>query len=744
MGNIKHLFELLKNHKWDQFENELNNKTTYDLNIKNENGSYLIDYIIMLNKPKLIPIIINKGARIDVVDNEGRSLLYAPIKYDYVEIVETLLLHDNKNIGISILDLQDNNGRIGVHYAIISKNIKIMKLLLESGSNIDIQDSKGNSSLHLSLYTRDIDICKIILSKNPKINMRTFTGETALHIACTLQLYEQSKMLLENGIDINILEKDHEYSVLHYSVTLNDTKLTGLFLDYNINPNVQDYFGNTVLHYCVTDDRLEEFEYIISKTNSRKKSHNILNVNLFNLDGKFPLHIALDTNKSKKYIDLLIENTKINFQDNNNNSCLNLLLKNGIWKDYISILKNKKLNILVNDSDNKRPIDYLNKKDYDDFMNILTKSYFNRLTVKKNKIWKHEWENICKKADKCTQSDVQSLKKYGNNNDFNGKSPIDICEKIIKNNLINQINANKDQCNFSYPVKESYICIRVPTSTKTEFCTFTGSILDILTGLIYILNTHKNVNSVLTSDFIKNPHLRQFYNSQNINVSENEFLNFEIIWAYKSLFFPMGFWNLLKFRSNKKKKRFFVIPLGIEDDGKSHSNYIIYDQILQEVERFEPNGAYPPFQFDYDSSLLDVLLENKFKQYNPTIKYFPPASFLPKIGFQLFDLKEGKFGYLSDPKGFCAVWSIWYTELRLTHPKISRDKLIYKITDQIRKSKTSYRTIIRNYSQNITKYRDIFLSKAKISINQWVNNEYTQQQQELLLHFIKQKITALV
>ena len=142
----------------------------------------------------------------------------------------------------------------------------------------------------------------------------------------------------------------------------------------------------------------------------------------------------------------------------------------------------------------------------------------------------------------------------------------------------------------------------------------------------------------------------------------------------------------------------------MELDIGSHANYLIYDHDYNEIERFEPNGSNAAHKFDYDSNMLDSVLAKIFEG----IKYVKPKDFIPKIGFQYFDSLEMNRSKVGDPNGFCALWSIWYTEMRLKYYDISRKTLVRKILRLIREQNFSFKNIIRNYSANIIKTRDSY------------------------------------
>ena len=110
---------------------------------------------------------------------------------------------------------------------------------------------------------------------------------------------------------------------------------------------------------------------------------------------------------------------------------------------------------------------------------------------------------------------------------------------------------------------------------------------------------------------------------------------------------------------------------------------------------------------------------------------------MPKIGLQSFDIYEDKKFGIGNPLGFCALWSIWYTEMRLKYPNIERKSLIKKIIKDARMNDISFRSIIRNYSVNITSIRDKLLKSSGITINDWHNDQFTETQYKEILSKIK-------
>ena len=737
------LFTLVKNQKWDEFVKNLDKlDDQFDVNIRDDSLNYLLTYSIIFNQPHIVKMLLDRHAKIDMIDSEGFSVLYIPIKYRFDEILNILLKYDEETIGISILDIKDKTDKIALHYAIIMKNEYAVKVLLENGSNANMKETTyGYNALHLGVKSRNYNICKEIVKYIDNMNDKCNTGESALHIACNFQLYEIVELLIQNKININIQDFNNEISALHYCVHLNNKNLINLLLKNNADINVQDSFGNTPVHYTISENNYEIFILLINSSNN-------VNLNLWNLNGEIALHILLKLkfDNVTDYLDILLEKSNLTLQDTDGNTCLHYLIMLGLWNEYTTILSKKRLNIIIKNIDGKMPVDLVKPKDYNDFINMVEESYYIRLQDQNNE-WMNTWENIC--SVNFNKVDKKMLQELGNN--VNEKNFKNTCKSIIHKKIIELINNAKNGTKLkctdqTFPMKKIKQCVDINAGTMVDIQTFTGNTLDVLIGLIYLLEKHGNtVCSTLTKNFTYNKQLCNFYRNLGIIVNNKcEFLNFEIIWLLQHLYLPENFFDSLKNCINKSPKsmKFIIIPLGIINKQNAHANYLIYDLRVNQISRFETHG-HSVSGMDYNALLLDEILKNKFKTFDENIKYITPDEYLPRIGFQLIESYEKNNKRIGDVQ-FCALWSIYFVDQQLTYEDIPREKLVKLLIENIRKSNISFRNLIRNYSKNITNIRDDILKRANIDINDWSNEQYTDKQIDSVMTELNNKVRKLI
>ena len=183
MKLIKQIFELFKNNKYTEIINIFETSYGLDYNIKDNNDMYMIHYSLISNNEKLINIILNANANIDILDKEGFSILYVPIKYNLLKIIN--LLVNNNNVGIPITEIKDKNGLIALNYAIEFKNFEIFKLILQYTKNINNIDNYSNNILLNIIFSKQYDILIEYLQRDDlNINLKNKYGMTALHEAC--------------------------------------------------------------------------------------------------------------------------------------------------------------------------------------------------------------------------------------------------------------------------------------------------------------------------------------------------------------------------------------------------------------------------------------------------------------------------------------------------------------------------------------------------------------------------------
>jgi len=721
------LFEYIKNHQYDKLIATIKSDIKYDLNEMDESGIYLIQYAVLFRQRDIVALLISKNCKLDILDSEGRSIFYIPIKFGYNEIVSILINFSNVVVGVPLLDMLDSYSNIPLHYAIIFNRFNIIREMLQVKSNINFKDNDGNSSLHLIIKSSKEDTTELIymmIEKNINLNQVNKNGENALHIAVDTNNLIIAKLLLKNGININTETLNDHLTPLLIATIHGNIKMCNLLLEYNPNINCQDIYGNSVLNHAILNKSKQLIELFSDK----------VDVNLTNISGNITINLFFENdipmNKLLDYkFDTILLKSRLNIQNNIGKTTWHYLVEKDIWEIYELILKEKKNKIFIQDIEGLAPYDIIIKnfpEKRDKFINLISESFFNY---------------ISRNLDESYSIKINSIEKIKKISDISKISPSE------KNEYMKEIKKLILEMKISLPEKKKTYCLNNVSFENIKFSSYTGISLDIIMGLIYISKKFNTIKTSLTIDFIDNPILENYYKSNGIQKGEfSDFLNFEIIWSFQKMFVPTTLKQIIiDFKADTQKK-FLVIPIGIELTNGAHANIILYNKETNEMERFEPYGMDFPPGFNYNPSGLDTNLRNLFMNYfenynQMEFKFFSPYNYQTKIGLQLLDTIEyNKEKNIGDPGGFCAAWSLWYIEMRISNINITRNDILHKLINYIRLKKISFRSVIRSFTKNITDIRDSYLDKSKIDINQWLNDNFTSVEWNILIDLIKKSL----
>lgn len=670
------IFNLIKKKNFSKLK-EIIKSTKEDLNNHDEHYNYLIHYIINLDLVDILEITLkNHNIRLDILDYDKRTILFVPIKYNYINCLELLLKYNKKNIGISILDIQDTNGLTALHYCILFNNIIGLKLLLENDADVYIKDNKGYNILQYCLLYNREEIFKYLLTIDINFDFYDNNNNTLLQLAIDQKRINLIDIIIKNTKNINNQNLTNNVTALHQSINLKDINIIKLLLNNEADLNIQDVYGNTPLFYVIYDELFTLIQLFISYPN--------IKYNITNLNGCTPLHILLynyEKIKNNIKIDKFIEETNLNIQDNNGNTCLHLLIYNKILDKYN--LCNKELNIFIKNANNISCFDLIKKNN--GYINIIIESYYNLLKLNNNNLI-IEWEKSCGKSNKVIE-----------------------CKKRIKNTIFNE--------HRSLP-QEKEIKLILDSGIFVKVCFYVGVSLDIISGLIFLKNKFekKGLNLILDYPLTINDNLKKI---ENFYLYENDFHNYEIFWFYQQIIYPTYFDEELS--KEIKHSKYIVISIGIMTLEIQHANILFYDVKNQTVERFEPHGDSGKF-LNYNNEKLDNILELKFKSFNSKIKYIRPKDYLPVMGLQRLEYNTSKLCLrIGDPNGFCGVWCIWWIYHKMLNLHIDSKTLVNKLINEIKLNNMSFKNLIRDFSKNITDIRDKLLSKYNLDINDFMN-----------------------
>jgi hypothetical protein len=180
----------------------------------------------------------------------------------------------------------------------------------------------------------------------------------------------------------------------------------------------------------------------------------------------------------------------------------------------------------------------------------------------------------------------------------------------------------------------------------------------------------------------------------------------------------------------KKGEKTIIIPLTYERGKGGHSNVLIYRKNTNELEHFEPHGGeYIGNEKIQNAAkkimlLFTNILNLGLKRENlPEVKYIEASQVCPYIrGLQTLETNSKLKKKKEEPMGYCAAWSMFFTELCFKNPELSSNQVLDNIYNYLTTkpyAEDYLKKVIRGYSgflvEKVNKYLEIFF-KPKITV----------------------------
>lgn len=152
-----------------------------------------------------ISLYLEEDGDINIVDNEGNTLLMKAVSFGYYDLADYILMN---NADVSMTNYNGENAFIlAADYPYIIN----LFLNIDNGDNnalnLDIADSKGKTALFYACEFGNLNSVKILIKSGSDINKRDIFGKTVLMYAVESENLEVIKYLIED-IEVDINEKD--------------------------------------------------------------------------------------------------------------------------------------------------------------------------------------------------------------------------------------------------------------------------------------------------------------------------------------------------------------------------------------------------------------------------------------------------------------------------------------------------------------------------------------------------------
>ncbi|KAJ3447990.1 ankyrin repeat protein [Anaeramoeba flamelloides] len=211
-----------------------------------------------------IKLLEKQGVPINTVDfYYGISPLHLAAQICNKEIVEYLIkkIHPDQAMF---------KNYTAVHIAARNGDLKCLKILTKYNANLE---AKANyTALLIATENEHEKIIKYLLNEECDLNCKTkYLGNSCLHIACKVGNKKIVKLLIEQGININEVNKKKE-SGLHIAIRENHWEIIEILLESNIDLTLVSKSGKLAIEIAISHQE-KKIQEMVSKYSQIKRIH---------------------------------------------------------------------------------------------------------------------------------------------------------------------------------------------------------------------------------------------------------------------------------------------------------------------------------------------------------------------------------------------------------------------------------------------------------------------------------------
>lgn len=180
---------------------------------KNKNKTGVAEMIELINEDGINAA--SKGELIigDVTHYANSTPLMIASSYNHYDIAKALI--DNG----ALVNLRAGDGFNALMEAVRTGNIEIAKLLIEHNSDINIKNKDGKNMIMIACEKGNEEMFNLLIENNADINEKSSWGASALIYASEKGNINIMQYLIDNGIDVNGKADDNGDTPLLWAVT---------------------------------------------------------------------------------------------------------------------------------------------------------------------------------------------------------------------------------------------------------------------------------------------------------------------------------------------------------------------------------------------------------------------------------------------------------------------------------------------------------------------------------------------
>lgn len=235
-----------------------------DLTIRDADGDTVLTMINEDTSSGSIKRVLRMGAKVDVVDNDGRSPLMWSIMWDNWDVFQYLMTLDAVRSNLNLL----SDTGTALQYACFEGNIRAAEALLEHGANIDLpREGYVGTPIMEAITRRHDDIVDLLLQKGAQLDRPAGSLYLPSFAACLRGSRDLVRLLLErNSVSAEVVDGFGRRPV--HLACYNSAEVLE-----ELNPPEEDFaatdhVGRVPLHYACLSGDIDLMKAVLERSKS--------------------------------------------------------------------------------------------------------------------------------------------------------------------------------------------------------------------------------------------------------------------------------------------------------------------------------------------------------------------------------------------------------------------------------------------------------------------------------------------
>uniref|UniRef100_A0A8C1ICM4 Palmitoyltransferase n=1 Tax=Cyprinus carpio TaxID=7962 RepID=A0A8C1ICM4_CYPCA len=187
--------------------------------------------------------LVEAGYDVRQPDKENVTLLHWAAINNRVDLVKYYI-----SKGAIVDQLGGDLNSTPLHWATRQGHLSMVVQLMKYGADPSLIDGEGCSCVHLATQFGHTSIVAYLIAKGQDVDMMDQNGMTPLMWAAyRMHSVDPTRLLLTFNVSVNLGDKYHKNTALHWAVLAGNTTVISLLLEANANVDAQNIKGETPL-----------------------------------------------------------------------------------------------------------------------------------------------------------------------------------------------------------------------------------------------------------------------------------------------------------------------------------------------------------------------------------------------------------------------------------------------------------------------------------------------------------------